>query len=235
MLNRKRVGRKRKRNNRGSQRNYQLARAGGYTAREKMRLTWLDPHRYVTLRYTETIATTLATVTAVAQVFNLNSVFAPNRTGGATAHQAYGFDQLSPLYNRYRVLRTLWRCVFAPSSLAYHLCVFPLNALLSVAPTTAILFDVACEQQQAQVWDQGSSGQSKMITGEIALNQLAGTTRAEYLADDRYEANVGASPAEVMVLYIVLYNPNASSITMQYSVELEFEVDFHDPTSQPGS
>lgn len=204
-----------------------------YTVRENFTLTFIEPHRYVRLRYCDNYNSTIAAATASSQVMNLNSAFDPDRTG--TGHQPYGFDTMAALYNRYRVLKAHWRVSFTPGSLAYDVTVFPLNGLLSSSPTTASTFNTACEQQRSHVRSISPTGSSEGYRGSIDLIKLAGTTRTEYLADDRYEATVSASPAELMVLYVVWYNPNGSSTGTGFTLEFDLDIDFHDPISLAGS
>lgn len=55
----------------------------------------------VPMRYVTTISLTSTLGVPVGQVFSGNSVFDPNQTGAG--HQAYGFDQLSAIYQAYLV------------------------------------------------------------------------------------------------------------------------------------
>lgn len=219
--------------NKKKNKNIRRRNRSDYTVRENFTLTFIEPHRYIKLRYCEQFFASLAAATANSQVMNLNSAFDPDRTG--SGHQPYGFDTMSTLYNRYRVLKTNWRINFAPSSAVYNATVFPLNGLLSSSPTTGATFLTACEQQRSVMRAIAASGRSVEYRGQVDLMRLAGTTRIEYLADDRYEATVAASPTELMVLYIVWYNPNASSIVISFTLEYDLEIDFHDPISQAGS
>ncbi len=216
-----------------SDENYRLERPRFYSGAEKISYTWFDPHKYITLRYCDSYSFTLAATTASSQVMNLNSLFDPDRTG--VGHQPMGFDTLATIYNRYRVLKAKWKVVISPSTLTYDFCVLPLNGLLNTAPTTAATFNACVENPRAKFWTQGASGVSKSFVGSVSLNDLAGTTLTEYLADDRYEAANITSPSEVIVLYLVPYNPNASTITLFLYLQLDFECDWHDPTSQPQS
>jgi len=212
---------------------YKLVSAGKYTGRDSPSITFIDPHRYVSLRYNAVFTTSIATLVGSNQIFNLNSLFDPDRSG--IGHQPYGYDQLAAIYNRYRVLRVHWRVTMSPSSLSYFLVVLPLNGLLASAIAGDTSYQTATENPRATSWVLGASGQSKCITGSLSLNDLNGCTRVEYLSDDRFEAQIGASPAEVMTLNIGLYNGNGSTIVVTYQVELTYEVDLHDVISLSGS
>jgi len=212
---------------------YKLGRQLVYTSHENSNYTFLDPHKYMTFKYTDVVTSSLATTVGSSQVYNLNSLFDPDRTG--TGHQPYGFDQMSALYNRYRVLNTRWRIVFSPSSLTYAVSVVPMNNLLAASVTDLATFRTGAESPRSINWEQGASGQSHIITGKIQLNNLTGVTPTEYLADDRFEAVISASPSEVLVLQVLLYNPSASTISINYIVDLYYETDVHDPILLAGS
>ncbi len=207
----------------------------GYTIANSTKWTYVDPHFYATLRYSLCQTDAAASGTAINQVMNLNSLFDPDRSG--VGHQPYGFDQLAALYARYRVLKTKWEITFmsaSSSNCAMFCCVVPTNGTVA-SVTTITTFQTLSELPLARHGMVSGSGPGKTIQGEIDLNQLVGTTKTEYLGDDRYEALVTASPAEVMVLNVAFFNYTAASQTMNYYVNLEFEVDFHDPILQSGS
>lgn len=224
-----------KNKNKFTQRNargYNLKRTG-YSAYDSKAITFIDPHRYVTLKYAENLQLNLAATTGSQYSFNLNSIFDPDRTG--VGHQPYGFDQLAALYNRYRVLKANWRVVFSPANTSYQALVLPLNGTLVASITTSGTWNTAAESPRAKTWIQGASGQSKEIVGGISLNDLNGCLWVEYLGDDRFEAQVTNSPIELMTLNIGLYNPGASAIIINYNVEIWYEVDLHDPLPLGGS
>lgn len=233
MLNKANKNKRNKRRKLNENQHYKLTTTRNYTGSDFARLTFLDPHRYITLKYVDTFSVSLTASTGGQQIYNLNSLFDPDRTG--TGHQPYGFDQMAALYNRYRVLRTGYRIVVSASS-PFGLLVLPLNGLLSAAITTAATFATAAENPRAKVWQVGPTGNSKIISGNISLNDLNGCLLEEYLADDRFESQVAASPSEIIVLYIGYINSSAAAtIGVYYTVELFFEVDFHDPISLAGS
>ncbi len=220
-----------KRNN--QKRGYGLGTMGRYTAYERPGLTFLDPHRYLTFKYTELFTSSVATITGTQQIMRLNSLFDPDSTG--VGHQPLGFDQIAALYNRYRVLKTRWRVTFGPETGTFNIVVVPVNGTLATPVVNAATFETAGETPRAVLRKQGATaGMPIVINGGIRLCDLNGVTITEYLADDRFEAAVTTSPAEVMSLYICLYNGTASTIGINYTVEMWFEVDMHDPIL-PGS
>ena len=53
------------------------------------------------LRYSTNLAIVTGVLGTATNIFNLNSLYDPDRTG--VGHQPRGFDQIKTLYNRYRV------------------------------------------------------------------------------------------------------------------------------------
>lgn len=216
-----------KKNNKNNGKGYGIATTNKYSVYNGPRFTFLDPHMYLTLRYTETFNNTLLTLVASSQVFNLNSPFDPNRTGGG--HQPYGYDQITLMYNRYRVLSCKWSIVVGSTTGTFHATVVPTNGLLPVAITNAATFEAASEVPHAKTRVLSINAPAVTFRGSMPLNVLNGCLREEYLADDRFEAITTASPAEIMVLYIGLYNPTAATIVNSNIATVEYEIDFHDP------
>ncbi len=219
---------------RKEQQNYQLANQNSYTSVQKRWLTGFDPHMYATLRYVENISVSVATTVGTQQTMNINSLFDPNRTG--VGHQPYLFDTFSTLYNRYRVLKTRWKVTFGNTTGTYNVVVLPLNGLLTASVTNSATYETACEQPRSIFKIvPGSGGYPVTIASGTSLNSLNGCTKEEYLADDRFEAQIGASPTEIMTLNIGVYNPTLATILVNFTVEMFFSVDFHDLISLAGS
>jgi len=212
---------------------YAIQNTPKYVSFESARFTFFDPEQFLILKYTDRLTISLATVTATTYVYNLNGCFDPDRTG--TGHQPYGYDIVATLYNRYRVRKTKWAIVFAPSSSSYNLGVLPLNGLLAASPVDSLTFLNARENPRCKGWIQGASGQSYCKRGGVNLASLNGVQPVEYLADDRFESAMTANPTEVMVLELLFYNPGGSTITINVDVTIEFYVDIHDPISLGGS
>lgn len=229
--NKKKNKNNKRRNQRGG---YSLASANSYTSRQKSFLTGIDPHMYVALRYVQNFGFAVLASAAAQQTMNINSLFDPDRTG--VGHQPYLFDTLQTIYNRYRVLNVNYKVTFHSITGTYNGLVLPLNGLLNAAITNQTTFETACEQPRARVITiPGGGGRPTVVSKRIQLNALNGCTRVEYLADDRFEAQIGASPTEVMTLTIGMFNPTPSPLNFNITVEMNFESDLHDLISLPGS
>ncbi len=220
------------RQRRGQGRGYNLP-SNGYSTKQRTRFTFLDPHMYVTLRYAEPISTSVLTTAGSNQVFRLNSIFDPNAAVGGT--QPYGYDQLATLYNRYRVLKTKYKVIFAAATSGYNAVVVPSNGALNPVVSDLTTLTAAAMNPWARYVNYNLGAPPPRVSGKINLNVLGGVARVEYLTDDRFEAQIGANPAEVISLNIGIQNPSAGTITISYMVELEYEVDLHDPILQAPS
>lgn len=153
--------------------------------------------------------------------FNLNSVFDPNRTG--TGHQPYGHDQFAALFNRYRVVSVGWRICALSSTVPLQVGAVPSNE-----PQVITSMDILKEQPRAKYVCQNFGGKTEYLTGWISLPSLVGRNRSQYMADDRYQSQVGASPAEAAILNCVVANPQGLPIAATMNVILEYTVEWFD-------
>ncbi len=211
-----------------------LAPQHSYTSFENFVITGIDPHKYMSLKYVTNLSVNIAAGVAVQQTFNLNSIFDPDRTG--VGHQPYLYDQMAALYNRYRVLHCFWKISYANNTGSYNAVVLPVNGLINTAITTSATYETAAELPfSTYKLVPGTGGFPVVFRGGIALNKLNGTPIIEYMSDDRTEAQVGASPTEILTLVTAAYNPTLAAIIVNFTCELRFIVDFHDPISLAGS
>lgn len=181
------------------------------------------PQRFITkMKYAETV--TLNVGTSYAYQFNLNSIYDPNRTG--IGHQPYGHDQLLALYNRYRVIGVKYSIFMATGSTGQPL-------MFSAVPANEVQIfsgtDEARENPRARFAIQMPGGNPVKITGYVSLPSLVGRTKAQYMADDRYQAAYGASPLELAILNIQAQIANTSALAeVSANVMLEYIVESFD-------
>jgi len=177
--------------------------------------------RYITkMKYSDSIA--LSALNAYQYAFNLNSCFDPNATG--LGHQPYGFDQLTPIYNRYRVISTKYVINAYNNTNAIRFgCIAtndgaPINNMSELA-----------ESPRAQTRVQLPNGSTQSIIGRISMPSLMGRTKVQYMTDDRYQSLVTASPAELGLLTIYGQTINDTTTDVSVVITLEYTVEFFDP------
>lgn len=183
----------------------------------------------ITLKYTDEIDIGSVAATSVSlQQFRLNSIFDPDLTNAG--HQPYGFDQISALYNRYRVQSTRWKFVITTGSSIPLRCVcVPTNDVLATTITNLATFNHACEVPLAKTYTYGGLGAPAVkMQGSMQLHMLAGVTAKEY-TDDRFSALVSANPSEILLLTAAYYNPGGSAASIIAVYELEYRVILMDP------
>lgn len=151
------------------------------------------PKTLVKLKYVEDV---VSPGTTIDHIWNLNSLFDPNRTG--TGHQPYGFDTYATLYNRYRVYRVDYTIRFAVIVVnsSYKAIVvanndtstFTSDSLMAESPGARTIFL--------------TTSQPGTLSGSFYLPYVTGATPTQYKSDDKYEALTTGSPSELIILHM---------------------------------
>ena len=142
-------------------------------------------------------------------------------------HQPYGFDTLASLYNRYRVISCGYRISTYNTVAGAPNYVVNLGAIPANEDLTFLSFSELRENPRAKYISQSAGGASVFLSGKCYIPSLVGRSKAQYMADDRYQAQVNSNPNELATLNIVTC-PNGSDspaswafqIVMEYTVEL---------------
>lgn len=179
------------------------------------------PQRFLTQhKYSTTF--TLGSLQPIYRM-NLNSLYDPDQTG--TGHQPYGFDQMAALFNRYRVYGVSYKVQGYQFNNPIRFGCVASND--SAAPTNlATLIEYPRSKSAIQV----NGGSTASITGYVSLPSLTGRTKAQYMADDRYQAQNNTNPQEALLLNIMaqsLSDTALESCTMM--VTLNFHCEWFDP------
>lgn len=174
----------------------------------------------VHMKYSEAVVTN--STLQYNYAFNLNSIFDPNRTG--TGHQPMGRDQLAVLYNRYRVIgcKYIVQAYAGGSAIRYGVC--PANEV-KVFTTIAELAESPRAQWRLSV----PGGTPTKISGYVSIPSLIGRSRAEYLADDRYQATFDSNPQELAILNISGLDIGEVGVNLNWTIELVYIVEVFDP------
>lgn len=181
------------------------------------------PRQRVVLRYVEDGTLASAAATGL-YVFNMNSLFDPNRTG--TGSQPAGFDEWAAFYNRYIVYKCVVEYQIANrGTVGGTIAVHASNADTDASVATL----GSLPDSRIHALGVNTSG-GDVIMGKMTqrLWLLNGRTYADYMADDRHQAAVGASPAE-LALWRIRYDSFAGGAgTVSFLVRLNFYAEFFD-------
>jgi hypothetical protein len=177
----------------------------------------------VKMRYHETIYYTLSGAVSDDSIFNLNSIFDPNRSG--VGHQPQGYDQWSAFYGRYRVdaCKVTTRIIGSNGDGLYI-------TILGTNSTTAMADPIAAiESPLSTTGVYSPGGPTITLSRHFDLAILNGVTKSVYKNDDRYQAIMGANPTETIILHVVASDAKLAAKTAVYDVLLEYDVTMFDP------
>lgn len=181
------------------------------------------PNRYICK---QKYSTTISTNAGGQYVFNLNSLWDPDRTG--IGHQPYGFDNLALLYNRYRVISCGWRVHNATGATGSPIITasLPNNDLGMVFVNTGEML----ENPRTKYVVNNPGGPILTLHGKSYIPKLMGRTKTQYMADDNYQSLVTTSPNELALLYLQTFNGFSGDSVggIGLTVILEFTVEYFD-------
>ena len=85
------------------------------------------------------------------------------------------------------------------------------------------------ENPRAKFAMQIPGGNSTKLVGKVHIPSLTGRTKAQYMADDRYQAAFGASPGEIAVLTMAAFGLQENTTDVNWTITLEYTVEVFDP------
>lgn len=181
-------------------------------------------HVIVKMSYAEMFKLATTTGAYNEYIYRLNSIFDPDFTG--VGHQPYGFDTYSTIYSKYRVLKVKWHITGQMDTTVYStLTVLPNNSLTSVGSSSLAMETPRSKYKQLV----GPGGTPVEIRGTLDLASFNGRSKAQYSADDLFEATMTTNPNEVMGLHIGLSNLSGVTGTFSGNIVLEYTVELFDP------
>lgn len=154
--------------------------------------------------------------------FNLNSIFDPDRTG--IGHQPYGHDTLQAVYNRYRVIKCSYNITGYSGGSVVRLAAIPMNEMWSIVPGLSEV----CENPRSKWIIQVPNGNTKMIKNSVYMPSLVGRSKAQYMSDDRYQAQFGSNPSELAILAILGADISDAATSVQCTITLNYTVECFD-------
>lgn len=188
-----------------------------------------------TLHYVQivSLATSASANTYGTQLdINTNSLFLPT-TGVGSAHQPLYFDQLTPLYSRYRVDAINVKIKFAliDSGQTNSVVCTALAAAPNVSSTlTGSTLDVVEEKPFCFNCELTTGSKAEgSFQQRCPMTMLTGLTPRQLLANgEDYSALVSASPARIPLLMVAVANYTAAAVNVKCTIELFYECEFWD-------
>ncbi len=169
------------------------------------------PAMNVKLHYCEiiTLSGGAAGVLGNEQVYRLNSCYDPNFSLGG--HQVYGWDQLTPLYSRYRVSRVDIEVEWFDPNTDGLLCATTLQPSTGTFSLSGKSADAIAEKPMCTLETISDSGtQRRVYRFSTDIAQIEGVSRAVVEANDPYQAAVGTDPAKTPFLRLAVAKSSSS-------------------------
>lgn len=171
-------------------------------------------------------------VYGTAQSYRLNSLFDPDLTGSGT--QPYGYDQITPIYNLYKVLRATVELDAENTSTSagtLTLCVVPSAVslpTLAAANVDAFLDKPFCWSSSIGAVD--ANGPLK-FRQSFDIGALDGLTPLQFHADKGdYSASITANPAAQVRLTMAVAPATSAALIANVKVRITFDCVFWDRT-----
>jgi hypothetical protein len=180
--------------------------------------TWKE----IKMEFTQLFNPTILTLTNYSQVFRANSIFDPDLTG--TGLQPRFFDQMTPVYNRYRVKSLSWHVEFANTTVSYP-CVA--GAVSGTVTPTSISDAAETLHVPARLACVGAP--AVIFNGKVSLDQLLGRSFQSYHTDDLTQSVVTTNPIETLEFHLFIGNITAATLTPVIAVTLYYDAVFFDP------
>jgi len=178
------------------------------------------------IEYEVTVTSTTGAFASLTQ-FQLNDVYDPTGSGGTRRPRYYssifGADDGTAPYGHFHVLRAHVRLTGASN-----------DAKVYSVGMEAWNDEGSTADSMAEVRERAPWGQVVMVpaqSGIVKLSQsydlakLSGRTMADYLAEDTYGADAGASPSKVLGWKFHVQAAAAQTVTFTGLVEVDFEVE----------
>lgn len=159
----------------------------------------IGPKKLCKFTYCDVIGFTTGAggVAPAQQVYNLNSLFDPDNSG--VGHQPYYYDQMTAMYNRYKVSGCLVELLWTNPSADGIDCLMMVQPSSSTTSTlTGVRTENVLERPQVVVRTLNNSGSQKVYVKQyFDIATVEGLTKIQFksTSSDIYCANTNASPS----------------------------------------
>lgn len=186
-------------------------------------------NRYMAkLPYCEDLILSTNANAAVVQTWRLNGLYDPNQHLGG--HQPRFFDQLTPLYNKYRVNGAYVSATFNdPSGDGIFVGVNVYNSAVTQNSVAGKTTSDIRERKLATVYPVNNTGTQRRTIGfYVPIAKILGLTSAQYQSDDQTESLVVADPVKQAWLETFVVAPTTGVTAISLSLKITYYVTFFD-------
>jgi len=164
----------------------------------------------------------------------MNSVYDPDLTG--VGHQPLGFDQISPLYNKYVVTAVQYVITLSNHSATdYADVAVTLRPNSNAYVTMSTILETAYTTFAVLGPESGASN-IKTIRGRMTIAKIRGVSEEKVKNENDYSALVSTNPVNQPTIQIYVENQNqAAAITVHAAVSVVYTTQFYDRKALTGS
>lgn len=184
---------------------------------------------YTKLRYSEGLTFTCSVADTLYPWTFQSSAFDPDLSG--VGHQPLWRDQYATMYNRYRVSGIAYR-IYVKNTNSVNLSMFFVQHS-STTVTDTSLNTLIERKNSRKLYLDSNANKANYLKGYMSVGRTYGMNHSQFLADDSFDALIGANPTKLA--YLHLYCLGRASFIANCQVELTFYVEFFDRINVSGS
>lgn len=200
--------------------------------KRRARITTVQPstqpiaNRLITkLKYVDTVTIPLNIDGVGVWEFRLNSLYDPDFSGGG--HQPYGYDQLTTLYQQYRVFGarikfTILDVLDDSSNLGIYMGIYNTpNANILAGKTTSEILELPYCKYKVTSATTAAGGISRTMYQRVNIPRVMGVRSAQYKSDDLYMSAVGGNPASQLFGNFFVADPTLAVASKEVKVGVQ--------------
>lgn len=164
--------------------------------------------------------------------YGLNNLFDPDFSGAGT--QPLFYDQLSAMYNKYRVYSVKIELTLSNETEETCMAVF----VPTIANSAGTNPEVAAMQRMAANVTLGpkSGGNGvKVIRRRVPIAAVWGVDNRALHSEDDFSGLVTGGPNNVVYGWVMVRNIGTTTVIVRYTIKMTFQADFHMPLFQASS
>jgi len=198
--------------------------------------------RWVEMVYADTfvlVGVTIVPLMGAPQIFQISNLYSPMYAGPGTSHQPYEYDQISGLYQYYKVYEFGWQITFYDCSAPSVFAGVSLTAsndpnfTLSVGNARSLMERPGC--YFLNMTPDGSNVRTH--SGRVKIWEVEGMPYNQFCANGAFEASTGGSPSRSGALQMAIGDLNSpvTPCTCRCAVKLFFKGRLWGTATQSGS